>query len=568
MLFGVYELERRLGAGGMAETFVAVRRGVGGFEQRVCLKRILPAFESEEDFVRQFLEEARVSAQLRHANIVQVLDFGAVDGTHYLALELVEGLDLYRLLRELKARSQPVAFDVAAHLAIELATALDYAHRRPDGAVVHRDISPSNVLISLEGEVKLADFGIAKALSSRMTTTTQGVKGKVPYMAPEYALSGRFETRSDQFALGVLLFEVLAGRRPFVGNTDLDTLHRILEGKRPLLDELRPDVPRDLGVIVDRMLSTDPEARFAELGDAVEGLARFSGGATTRRTLATLARDVAASEKRSDSKPSGPSPIRLTSSPVLQAVPARTAFGVAEADANDPTRTSPQSPTRITPSFVNTSNMPSDPAHTRTDVGPLLVEELTPREATTIEVHAPAHSSISTPTSNVVVAGTAQPRSTPWGLLAVGSLLLVACGLLGVSLLRGTAAQETAVRGVHVAQERLAGAPVNTLAAASNPVRSLVARQLAEPTAVVANVAEDAGAPEASNRGTLRVLVLPHARNVSIDGHSMGGLAPYRRRVNEGTHTVEVVGPTGTSQRRQIRVGANESREVVFDFRR
>ena len=202
----------------MAETFLAVRRGPGAFEQKVCVKRILPAFEQDQDFVRQFLEEARVSAQLRHANIVQVLDFGVVDGSHYLALELVEGMDLHKLLRSLGDRGETMTSGLVVYLATELANALEYAHGgggQSTSPVVHRDISPSNVLVSRAGEVKLTDFGIAKAAHGPGPIPTTGVvKGKVPYMAPEYALSGKSDPRSDLFALGVLLFEALAGRRP------------------------------------------------------------------------------------------------------------------------------------------------------------------------------------------------------------------------------------------------------------------------------------------------------------------------------------------------------------------
>ena len=257
--FGPYELVSRLGAGGMAETFLAVRRGPGAFEQKVCVKRILPAFEQDQDFVRQFLEEARVSAQLRHANIVQVLDFGVVDGSHYLALELVEGMDLHKLLRSLADRGETMTSGLVVYLATELANALEYAHGgggQSTSPVVHRDISPSNVLVSRAGEVKLTDFGIAKAAQGPGPVPTTGVvKGKVPYMAPEYAMSGKADPRSDLFALGVLLFEALTGRRPFVGQTDLDTLQRILEGRRPRLIDLCPNAPSGLIEAIESLRS-------------------------------------------------------------------------------------------------------------------------------------------------------------------------------------------------------------------------------------------------------------------------------------------------------------------------
>src|SRR5262245_54105617 len=189
--FGPFEPVQRLGAGGMAETFVAVRRGPAGFEQRVCIKRILPAYEGDRDFVEAFLREARTSAQLRHANIVQVLDFGLADDSHYLALELIDGIDLRALLRR---RSESPALD-AEHvtlIAADLALARDHAHGGGQAreAIVHRDISPSNVLASRAGEIKLVDFGIARAIGGTHHTATGIIKGKVPYLPPEYIERG------------------------------------------------------------------------------------------------------------------------------------------------------------------------------------------------------------------------------------------------------------------------------------------------------------------------------------------------------------------------------------------
>lgn len=291
-MVGPYELIERLGAGGMAETFIGLRRGPAGFEQKVCVKRILPAFEGDSAFVRQFLQEARVSAGLRHTNIAQVLDFGLSEGSHYLALELIDGMDLARLLKILHERGETLTSGLVSLLAYELGTALLYAHEHSSGAVLHRDISPSNVLVSRAGEIKLTDFGIAKAASTSSSdapqTTTGTIKGKVPYMAAEYALSGRFERRSDLFALGVLLYEALAGRRPYIGNTDLDTLHRIMKGEHPALASLCPTAPQALVSAIEKLLRPEPEDRYPNAGALLDALVDVAPPPTARRILGQL----------------------------------------------------------------------------------------------------------------------------------------------------------------------------------------------------------------------------------------------------------------------------------------
>lgn len=283
---GPYEPQCRLGAGGMAETFVAIKRGPAGFEQRVCIKRVLPAYEGDQEFVRSFVEEARTSATLRHGNIVQVLDFAQAedDGSHYLVLELIDGLDL----RALTQRVPRLDAELTSLIASDLAAALEHAHT-PDGSrgtIVHRDLSPSNVLISRAGEVKLTDFGIARVLGSQLRTASGVIKGKVPYMPPEYIASGRFDTRGDLFALGVLLFELVHGERPFDGESEIDTLRKIVAGER------RPftaRVPPGLRVVIERLLSARPEDRFASASELLDALPGFAAN-QARRRLAELVR--------------------------------------------------------------------------------------------------------------------------------------------------------------------------------------------------------------------------------------------------------------------------------------
>ena len=205
--FGPYRLVRRLGVGGMAETFEATRTRAEGFEQRVCLKRVLPAFSDDEEFVSRFQREAKLAAGLRHTNIVGVIDAGSIDGAHYMALELVDGVDLRSLLKS--SPEQRLSPEVVALIAIDLGYALEHAH----GALVHRDISPSNILLSRSGDAKLADFGIAKALDGAHVTASRGAQGKIPYMAPERMRGESVDGRADLFSLGVVMYEALSGVR-------------------------------------------------------------------------------------------------------------------------------------------------------------------------------------------------------------------------------------------------------------------------------------------------------------------------------------------------------------------
>jgi eukaryotic-like serine/threonine-protein kinase len=282
---GPFELLRRLGAGGMAETFLAVRRGPAGFEQRACIKRILPAYESDQEFVRSFLAEARTSAALRHANIVQVLDFGFSEreASHYLALELVDGMDL-RVLITREAQLDP---ELVTLIASDLAAALEHAHAEDEGRppVVHRDLSPSNVLISRAGEVKLTDFGIARVIGGSHQTSSGIIKGKIPYMPPEYIEAGSFDARGDLFALGVLLYELCHGRRPFDGDSELDTLRKIAAGERRPFEA---DAPAALVACVDRLLQKQPDDRFQDARALLEALPSVPVNQVRRRLAAMV----------------------------------------------------------------------------------------------------------------------------------------------------------------------------------------------------------------------------------------------------------------------------------------
>lgn len=282
-LFGPYQIVRRLGVGGMAETFLALRRGLHGVEQRVCLKRVLPAFAADPSFLRQFHREASIASMLRHTGIVSVVEFGDVDGTQYLALELIDGVDLRDYLLSRPGRVLPPA--LVARLALDLAYALRYAHG-PEHGVVHRDVSPANVMLSRTGEIKLTDFGVARVMSSAAPTTSTGVRGKIAYMSPEQLRGDELDGRADLFALGVLLFECLCGQRPFHGAHEVETMRRIGVGERPHVRTLAPaDTPPALLDAIEGLLQVDRAARTPSATALIEQLSLLPGLHQARRRL-------------------------------------------------------------------------------------------------------------------------------------------------------------------------------------------------------------------------------------------------------------------------------------------
>ena len=281
--YGRYILEDRLAMGGMAEIFRA-RTATAGFEKRVCIKRVLPHFLEDDDFVTMFRDEARTAARLQHANVVQVFDFGEVEEesgtTLFLAMELIEGADLRRLGEQSRKKKRPFTVGEVTQIGIDVCRGLHHAHQLKDesGAslgLVHRDISPHNILISRNGEVKITDFGIAKAAERATHTSTGIVKGKIAYMSPEQAEGKPFDHRLDQWALGVVLWELLCGERLFRGDNDATILRKVLNVEVPSPATLRGDVPAELNAIILRALAGTPPERFRDMREMEQALSRF-----------------------------------------------------------------------------------------------------------------------------------------------------------------------------------------------------------------------------------------------------------------------------------------------------
>ncbi|RKH39799.1 serine/threonine protein kinase [Corallococcus sp. AB049A] len=278
--FGRYELVSWLGRGGMAETWHAQLVGAAGVTKSVLIKKVLPEYADDEAFISMFISEARISATLSHGNVAQVFDFGQVEGEYFLAMEFVDGKPLDKVLkRAMKSGMPALPVPVAVFIAMEMCRGLHYAHSRTDSSgkplgIVHRDISPDNVLVSYEGQVKIVDFGIAKAQLQRGFKTAPGVvKGKYLFFSPEQARGEDVDARTDVWATGVVLYELLCGKLPVDGPPHV-VMMKIAHGEIPSLSQVRPDLPEALNRIVLQALHPDPARRFATshaFGDALAG---------------------------------------------------------------------------------------------------------------------------------------------------------------------------------------------------------------------------------------------------------------------------------------------------------
>lgn len=265
--FGRYELLKRLAGGGMGEVFLARQRGLDGFQKLLVIKTLLPHLCDDDEFIAMFKDEARVSAQLIHPNICQVFEFDQVNDTYYMAMEYLRGEDLRRLWKACETRGTPLRVPLICRVIADAAAGLDFAHSLRNSAgepynIVHRDISPQNILITFEGGVKIIDFGVAKAAGRAQHTRTGALKGKYSYMSPEQVAGGEIDGRSDIFALGIVLHELLTGRRLFKADSDVQTLARVREAHVAPPSRLNPQLPPGLDDIVLKALAKDPADRF------------------------------------------------------------------------------------------------------------------------------------------------------------------------------------------------------------------------------------------------------------------------------------------------------------------
>ncbi|HWU43951.1 MAG TPA: serine/threonine-protein kinase, partial [Bdellovibrio sp.] len=279
--FGKYILLERLAAGGMAEVYLSKSTGAVGVNKFVAIKRILPQYSDNQDFIEMFKEEAKIAVNLNHGNVVSIYDFGVEKHQFFLVMEYVEGRNLRQILNELKKSNTQFTIEQIVYMIKEVAAGLDHAHRCIDGTtgrplnIVHRDMSPQNIMVSFEGEVKIIDFGIAKAENQIEATKAGTLKGKYGYMSPEQADGQAIDPRTDIFSMGIVLWELLANDRLFTSNNEAAILRKIRECQVPSIRKINPSTPPELERIVSKALAKDRSLRYQTAAALHRDLNRF-----------------------------------------------------------------------------------------------------------------------------------------------------------------------------------------------------------------------------------------------------------------------------------------------------
>jgi len=282
---GPYLLEKKVAQGGMAELFVAGYERQDGFRKTLAVKRVLPHLAENSDFVNMFIREARLAALLQHPNVVQVIDFGKIENVYFIAMEYVRGKNLGEVMAHLK---EGMTVDQAVFIASQVAMGLEYSHSKKDDKsgealnIVHRDISPQNILISFQGEVKISDFGISKTSSEPSLTHSGVIKGKLAYLSPEQALGQTVDHQADLYTLGIVFYEILSGRRLYKFTSDIEAIRSIPEREIPPIRECRQDIPDELNRIVMKCLEKDKRLRYQSAAELLQDMTALRQSLSTR----------------------------------------------------------------------------------------------------------------------------------------------------------------------------------------------------------------------------------------------------------------------------------------------
>jgi len=277
---GPYQVVERISAGGMAEVYRAKQTGADNFERPVAIKRILPHIARDPNFIAMFQAEAKLAVQLQHGNICQIYQLGRHEDSFYIALEYVDGRDVGAILDLHQKQNRPIPLPQACYIIRRVCEGLDYAHNKKSSQgeplnIIHRDISPPNLLISYEGEIKLIDFGLAKAVGSSVQTQAGIIKGKLAYMSPEQVRGAPIDHRSDVFAVGIVFFELLTARRLFRRDSDLETFDAVRQCRVPRPSEINPSIPKALEDILLTSLARDVDKRYQSAGAMNEAIQEF-----------------------------------------------------------------------------------------------------------------------------------------------------------------------------------------------------------------------------------------------------------------------------------------------------
>ena len=363
--FGKYQLERKLAVGGMAEIFLGTYVGPEGFKKHVAIKRILPHLTEDQDFVTMFLDEARLVARFNHPSIVQIFELGQVQQRYFLAMEYVHGVSMSKVLKACAKKQVPFPLEYGAKILSNACEGLEYAHNFSDADgtplnLIHRDVSPQNIMLSYDGVVKVLDFGIAKAAGNIYQTRTSSLKGKAAYMSPEQITQkSGLDRRSDIFSLGIVLFEFATGKRPFGGETELELMMSIVQSPPTDPKQLNPNVPEDLAKVMYKALEKDRNQRYQSAREMRADLEHFLLSRQVlvdSYTLGNFVREVVPPGERLVGY-SVPTPSR----PSLQAVATEKAPGRTPPPARKKTEPGPPPPvsqsgdeaaTQLTPSEV------------------------------------------------------------------------------------------------------------------------------------------------------------------------------------------------------------------------
>jgi eukaryotic-like serine/threonine-protein kinase len=447
-----YRVIEKLEAGGMAEVFRAESEGLQGFRKQVAIKRVLPHLSEKKKFISMFLDEARLSAQLSHSNCVQVFDIGVGDQAYFIVMEFVDGSNLKSIAESLQKQGREFPPHIAAFVALEICKGLSYAHELVDNEgtalqIVHRDMSPPNVLITKFGEIKIVDFGLAKA-SSQLEKSEPGIiKGKFAYLSPEAAMGEEVDLRTDIFAVGIILWELLTGQRLFLADTDFQTVKRVQESVVSPPSQVNPKVPKALDRILMRALAKKPSDRYGTARELGQDLTRYlfeAGQPVSSWDVAALVA-LAKKEKKPHRAPQGSIIDKLIEEALFEFTSLKTDEGEAVKDAGQPPG---GSPLKIdTGGFIDTTNWANEfgTGQGRALAGPDASQEL---RASLKQL--PGEGNLSSledvsMESRPVSVGGARPSATPASPAPAaskssGSTVGILIGLLLVLLLGGAAA--------------------------------------------------------------------------------------------------------------------------------